>query len=896
MPPVHFRKTLLALAVAGVSMPAYSATLTLTNAGLSESATTVYSEAVTVSGSYTGNDDAIEFEGVRFEQNLILEASIQSSGDYASGFDLDSSEDGVATTIRGSLINRGSIAVEGYGVAAMLLDPAIIEGDLINEGTLSAKGGLVTYGSNQFIYEEGARGLDLSVTQVGGNVHNKGSITVEGERSMGIWMSHDPAGTTIIKGDLINSGTIRATDTVSKLEFDAQGEPIWDDENNRVRTAAVGINLADVSIGNFRNERGGLIEANGELAQGILFEGTQLGGDFINNGEIRANGRYASAVDITSLNGPAQVRQVINNGIIEATGAESIGFLGSFESADPRLINTGTIKGERYAIELEDFADIGSGKPLTIEHRAGLISGGEAAIFSYNGDVNLLWSGGKIVGDLLLNGEDGVSGIGQSTVRVSGDVIFDGSRIQARLVQVDSGASLGMFIGESNAAPVLTVNGNVQFAEGAEIRLTPVAADFTAQGRTYTLVQANQIDNGANNDNLDVTLASPFLNMETTVTANQVTSTVSAKGSDEVADSVRRNGGSRNAQAAIRSFAPLMGRLDENDPVFRAFAHANESEVARLAVQLSPEANGGSTSAAVSGQGLVSNTTSSRTRGARQGMNSGDTFQETGVWVQGLYSEATQDLRQGIPGYNAYSRGIAIGADGKPNPQTTLGLAYSYLDTDVNSATGNQTEVEGHAFTLYSGHELGNYFLDASMTYGFNGNESERRIAGTTAKADYDSRLLGLNLLGGYGFDVQNGLLVEPRVAARYSHVKTESYQESGSSAALRMEEQRQEIAELGAGVRFAGRFDAGQGTLEPQATFMAYHDFADDRATSTASFVRGGSSFVTQGADPANTTYEAGVGVDYLLGAFSLGLSYDFVTKSDFDADSFVAKMRYEF
>ncbi|EHJ93955.1 autotransporter family protein [Vreelandella boliviensis] len=894
MHSVHFRKTLLGLAIAGVSMPTYSATLTLTNAGISESAPTVYSESVTVTGSYTGNDGAIEFGGVIFEQDLILDTSINATGDFVSGLDLAHANDQTRTptTIRGSLINRGNISVEGAGSAAMLLDPAVIDGDLINEGNLSAKGGLI---SGSF-FEEGTRGLDLSVTQVNGNVHNKGTITAEGERAIGIWMSYDSEGDTVIQGDLINSGTIRATDNVSRLEFDEQGEPVWDDENNRVNSAAVGINLANVFLGNLHNERGGLIEADGELAQGVLLEGTRLRGDFVNNGVIRANGRYASGVDITSLNGPAHVRHVVNNGIIEAKGANTVGFLGSFESSDPRLINTGTIKAEHYGIELEDFADIGSGKPLIIEHRDGLISGGKAAIFSYNGDVNLLWSGGKIEGNLLLNGENGNSGIGQSTVRVSGDVTFDGSRIQARLVQVDSGASLGMFIGESNAAPILMVDGNVQFAEGAEIRLTPVAANFTAEGRTYTLVQANLIDNGDDNGNLDVALASPFLDVETRVSNTQVISTVSAKGADEVADSVRRSGGSRNAQAAIRSFAPLMGSLGENDPVFRAFANANESEVARLAVQLSPESNGGSTSAAVSGQTLVSNTTRSRTSSARQGMNSGDSFDESGVWVHALYSDAHQDLRQGVPGYDAYSRGIAIGADGKLNSQAMVGVAYSYLDTDVNSATGNQTDVEGHAFTLYSGYELGHYFLDASLTYGLNNNESERHIAGTSAQADYDSDLLGINLVGGYGYDLQNGLLLEPRFAARYSRVETDSYQESGSSAALRVDEQRQEIAELGAGLRLAGRFSAGKGILEPQAMLMGYRDFADDRATSTASFVRGGASFVTQGADPANTTYEAGVGVDYLLGAFSMGVSYDFVSKSDFNADSVVAKLRYDF
>lgn len=225
-----------------------------------------------------------------------------------------------------------------------------------------------------------------------------------------------------------------------------------------------------------------------------------------------------------------------------------------------------------------------------------------------------------------------------------------------------------------------------------------------------------------------------------------------------------------------------------------------------------------------------------------------------------------------------------------------LGLAYSFLNTDVNGETGNTTEVDGHAFTLYSGYELGNYFLDSSLTYGFNDNESERHIAGTSATANYDSDLLGLNLMGGYSFYMESGLLIEPRVAARYSNVQIDGYRESGSSAALRVEDQRYEAAELGAGVRFAGSFDVGQGTLEPQAKLMGYHDFAADRASTTSSFVMGGTPFVTYGADPVRNSYEAGIGVDYRLGATTLGASYDYVGKTDFSADTFVAKVRYDF
>ena len=197
--------------------------------------------------------------------------------------------------------------------------------------------------------------------------------------------------------------------------------------------------------------------------------------------------------------------------------------------------------------------------------------------------------------------------------------------------------------------------------------------------------------------------------------------------------------------------------------------------------------------------------------------------------------------------------------------------------------------------TLYSGFEQGPVFVDTSLSYGFNDNTSKRNIAGTRAKGDFDSQSLALNLEAGYGLHA-GGVTLEPRVATRYSRLDIDSYREKGSSAALAVSSQRYEAIELGAGARLASQFSVGQGSLEPELKLMAYHDFAADRAGSTSSFVLGGSSFVTHGASPARDSYEASLGVNYRLGALSLGAGYEHVGRSGFDADTLRAKVRYDF
>lgn len=589
-----------------------------------------------------------------------------------------------------------------------------------------------------------------------------------------------------------------------------------------------------------------------------------------------------------NING-GPVEQIINSGTIQADGTAIT--IEGFTTNQPWILNTGNIIGGVNAIDASGALNRPGGT-----------------------GVEMKWNAGTIKGNL----------VGMHEVAIEGPVIFDGQSLEARFVdigwtadnatghlelkqahttistdilQVAQGASLGLTLSSATDVQraLVTVSGDAVFEANSQIKLAARGSDFSVEGTTYTLLEAGRlVDQG-----LSVVSSSALLNVDSyAVNGNTIISTVTGKGTDEVASNIASNGASGNAQTAIKRFSPLLGSLGTNnpdDPVFLAFANADEAQLAQLSEQLAPDVSGGSVRAAVAGQNLISNAVANRTSGIR-GQSSGESFKATGFWVQGLYSDAEQQRRNGIAGYNAYSHGVAIGTDGKVTDQLTLGLAYSFLNTAVNGTTGNKTDVESHAFTLYSGFESGAYFLDGNLTYGINDNSGKRQIASSTAQSDYDSTVLGLNLVGGYTYRINSNLLVEPRLASRYNQVRIDDYKEKGSAAALKVEDQRYESFDLGAGVRIAGSYSLAQGRIEPQAKLMAYHDFAADQTSSTSTFVLGGTPFVTTGAKPARNSYEMGVGVDYLLGAVTLGASYDYVGKSSFSADTFTARVRYDF
>jgi len=868
-----FRKTLLALAVAATALPVSAQIVQLGNEGFFSQLQT-HTDDLQFTGSFNGtNITAIELQGSSIAKDLVFDTRVQVSGRYATGALLTTSGDWERwerSDVGGNLLNKGNISAEGAASSAFFITASHIGGDVVNQGVLSASGepAISTYGETiltETLYLNGT---------IGGNVINGAS------------------GKVIASGTGANGIKLEAAD----IGYVADS---W------------GFYYSDwrPTVGKVINE--GLIHVQGDDSIGIN----------------ASHGRGWPYDPFTRL------KSIENHGTIlaEGNGAVAVNIDGvDFMQRSDHLVNTGLIQSSDTAIKVGDNSSYlynpwgGNFAPVIVN--SGTITAGKNAIESQRNFVAsalLMEDGSKITGNLLgllviqATGNTEFTGTGNADdtpniqtwqLRVGNDaaetpahlnLLGAHTRVDGSLYLAgNSSLGLNLYSASKTDTPVLNVNGYADFGDGAKITLSAQGKDFDVAGSSYTLLKADRI---YTEGQFDLTSTSALLKIDSYVlTDDRLVATVTGKSNDEISRLIGRHGGSLNGQRGVVALNTdgVINRIRQqnpNDPLLQTLLNTSEADLTRIAEQLAPETNGGATQAATTSQNLVSSVTGSRTSSLR-GASSGEAFKEAGVWVQSLYSDATQDLRDGVAGYNAYSRGIAVGADGKLNDQLTLGLAYSFINTDVNGKSGNKTEVDSHAFTLYGGYELGNYFVDGSLTYGLNDNDGKRQIASTQAKASYDSDLLGLNLVGGYTWRINPQVLVEPRLAARYSLVNIDGYREKGSSAALKVEDQRYEAIELGAGVRVAGSFNLGAGTLEPQVKLMAYHDFAADQASSTSTFLLGNTPFVTTGAKAVRNSYEAGIGTDYKLGAITVGVNYDYIGKSGFDADVFSAKVRYDF
>lgn len=848
------RRTVLALAIATASSQSFAVgpveplVFDMTATPVSVNLEPADYSDLTIVGEAVVNDDFFELSNSTVFGQVTNNASLTGTADHLTGLDLNGS------TINGNVTNTGDLTVQGLGAVGMSSDFNEVLGSISNSGNITATG---AYDS---INGHGATGLLIKHTNALGDTRNDGSIVANGDRAVGLQVKMSG-----LDGYLING----SDGTINVVGANSQALSVLDS------TAAV----------------------------------------TYNHGSLTADGLNSKAAYFDS----SELRMIVNSGLMQATGEGSDGLMlrnpvllndANLPATSHGIVNTGTISGDEYGIVVEGPL-LGDSAPLNIHMNGGLISGGSAAIKGDGQDIKLNWNSGVIDGDIDGIGDIDVKGY----VTFGGDVINgnSGSRLAVasngwlnldaatstitRDLDVANGGALRLYVTpETNPeTPILTVGGTATFQNGSQVLLEANPFDFAPQsaGTDYKIIKAGTlVDNGLNLESMSYLLEVKdyFVNDDTLI------ATLAMKDYEVIEEIIISNGVDNNGRSAFMSALAILSAMDENDPVFQAIVNATPEERVEIAKQLLPELNGGSTQALVAGQNLIANVLGARADSLRSGASSGDMLAKTGVWMQALTNDADQDRRDGIDGYSADTNGFALGADGKLNDQWTVGLAYSYLESDVKSDNGNTTDVTGHTVTVYTGFEEGNWFADGSLSYSKNENEAKRHIAGTTAKGDYDSDMFGARVEGGYSFGLTQELALEPLAALRYALVTTDSYDEKGSSAALNVDSARYEALEAGLGLRLKGSFLVGSGLLKPEAKLMAYHDFAADSSSVTSTYILGGNAFTTFGASPVRDSYEAGVGATYELGNFSVGLSYDRLTKTGFDADTVTGKVRYDF
>lgn len=655
-------------------------------------------------------------------------------------------------------------------------------------------------------------------------------------------------------------------------------------------------------------------------------------------------GHVVTVNDLINITG-AVTTDTVNQGTLTFSGNSTVTGAIGLTGARLRAINGGAAGatvtltgGDVFVVDL-DFTSTGTislgsattvtngidfaGSDGTLSLGAGVSitgainnTGAAGGNVTFAGSSNLAGSLGaaNVLGTLTLNGAT-------TTVAVTGSIRADTLNLNGNSLTATTTATLAggaeiinATITSATTNGKLTATGIAIIPATTTLNITVTASDFIASGTQFTIVDgaggggqvadiATITDNSTqlsftqvitNNDDLIIT-ASRSVTYTTTV---PVGSTASAAATTLTA---------LNDAGSTGDLATVLAGLDGLIGTAQAAA----------ILSTTPEVSGGAAAASFSAQGETLGTVSARLGDVRAGLDSsldqgvatgfatGNRFKGVGIWLRGFGSHSDQDKREGVDGYKADTFGAAVGADRRLlEDRLTLGLAYAYAASDVNSTGergGNGTDVTSHQATAYGSYDLGRWYAEGMINLAYNDYDSARLVSiGTinrTAKGDYQGWQYGAKIAGGY--NIGSGPLVfTPMMSLQYSHLDLDGYTETGAdSLNLIVNSENFDQVRSSLGARMAHNLKSGVGGIKLELHAAWLYDLVTDKQEFTSAYSGGGAAFKTEGAEPAR--HGANIGASITLhstGNVSLSANYDAEIKDRYISHNGMFTARYSY
>jgi uncharacterized protein with beta-barrel porin domain len=799
----------------------------------------------------TGELENNNFIGVVDVYNDASIGSISNSGVISGGINFEGN-----AQLKGNLTNSASGQIDGVA----FVEGSSFTGDIINEGAIF-DGFTDGYG-----YVDIAGAIEIN----GDSENNQNNQMVEVTQITGLEL--DPNEPITIDGKIFNTATGSIVNLAEATTVDGgelipfpNGPQITKPNAGVIDQTAIYLNYVNMTDGIY-NE--GLISS--ENGTGIRLENASV--DIISNEKnatIEGGNGYAIFIDDT-----ASVNQIVNSGTI--SGMVDFGVNGglykTIGGVSDEIIN---------ASELHlGAATSGALGALVSQINGSLIFSGDISVDANGSTAGVRYGQLEVSQDATLNGSLFVNVTGETFF--SNDEVLEliktGGTLTTDIDSAETNSLLLDFTPSKDASSLFVTVERNEVADVVEdiITLVPEFEEPDIDSGSGGAVETLGIDSGS---------------------AGAVNVVAVAVALDQVAALIETGEVSEDSELG-KIFASLQG---EDDPV----------ELVRAIKSLQPEAGGGSVEGSVAAAGAVSTVIANRQEDLRNsfyslyetGMVAGDDIAITGFWIQGYDKDTEQDLREAVDGYDLDMYGLAIGADAPINDRTTVGVAISYADSQVDSKgiEGNEMSIDSYQISSYVSFNEDDYYLDALVSYARNEYDGLRNLTtGLTSTSDYAGDQIGLRARGGYPFVLESGLHITPNTAVEYSYLKEEGYTEEGAgNASNQVDSQSLEALVWAAGVSFSYPFTTQSDvTWMPDFHIEVRHDFIADEVELDTNFVGvGGAGFSTNGASIERTAYKAGVGLRaWSQSSLSFMFRYDYTYKEDYKSQAVAATMRYSF
>ncbi len=765
----------------------------------------------------------------------------------------------------------------------------------------------------------------VNFRSLNGRLTNQGSITTSGFFNDGIYIS-STAGILVD-----NQGSITASSSQSNgIHVTELRDSLLSNRGTITTQGSLGNGILigagrGVFVGNE-----GLITTSGPESHGISDE-NGANNSFTNSGTINTTGENSDAINLASStnatiinNAGGQLLSEGGNGITLSSdtsatmtnqgiiSTEIYGVYLGDEASAQQILNSGIIVGGLGGIVADGNSQISQ---LTNQGIIGSISGDAIAVSPTSSVVSGIDNQGIIIGRVNAPGTsmsnsglfDLLNSNQPSQVR---DYVQSSGGILA--LQADNTSNYGQLQASGTAVlngnTVVMTRGSTSFANGDVLsdvvtassivgQPTSVVDDSTryqfTQELTGTSYSLRIIDTGIDNTRAAVTqTGSPHL---TGIAASL--DTLIANNNASAADG--------STSSSLQCGTALTSAL------CAVTSSATAAQMTRTINQLSPLMFGSMAYIELNNLQAFGDIVGSRQEAIRTVGQYNEFNPEKYLWIRPVGRWDHQTQRDGVTGYQADTRGIAIGTDVPLHEQIRAGLAFGVSRTDVNddsSDVRHDAQIESWNLLAYGSFD---FTPDTALTWqtglGRNKTEGNRYLSITNpatdeqtysgvVRSDYDSHTFQAGLGLQSTFYPADKWSLTPMLRTDYYRVKDKGYRENGAGdASLNVDGNTLDALIVSTKAKVGLQLSQ---VVNVHAQAGVGYDTINDRSTTRAHFVgTPDTPFTYRGMEQSPWIATAGVGVtakftDVLDGT----VQYDAQQRSDFTSQSVSLKVRYAF
>ena len=788
-------------------------------------------------------------------------------------------------THTGAVSGTGTLAKDGAGTLTITNDLTHSGGTAINTGALQIGNGGTTGSISGDIVNNGALIFNRSnAVAYGGNLSGSGTLTKEGAGTLTITGNLTHAGGTTIEDGTLQIGNGGSTGSITG-DIVNNGALVF----NRSNVYTYGGDMS--GSGTLTQSGGGTLTVTGNL--------THTGGTTIQNGLVNiGNGGTAGSIS----------GDIVNNGYLQINRSDAYTLTGNVSGSGifwKAGANTLTLTGHvANLINLSGTLRVGNGG--TTGSISNNVANNGTLIFDRSDDLTyggVIASAGSVIkegaGTLTFTGNNTYSG---ATNVNAGVLAVDGSVSGA--VYVNNGGALGGTgtvgattvaaggtLGAGNRIDALTVTGNLTLDANSvyEVEVDPTGTTSDLVHVTGTAYLAGSVvhigENGTYKPFSSYTILTADGGLSGTfgpVTSNYAFLDPALEyGLNDVRLTLTRNDIAFASVAQSRNQRAVAGGLESlplTNPLYMAVAGLTAEEAAQAFNALSGEVHG-STTSALFDVGSAARTLPLRHLRANlsAGMLPGAPIAQADsgasvppsalpqsaaqpMWVEVLGNWQRLDDDGNAASVEHNTGGIFLGGDHAIGNGWRIGGAFGYADSRIKvDARRSKADVDSYSLAAYAGKgfEQGQGKLNVLLgaTHTWHGIDSERDVSvgglNQHLKADYDAKTLQFFTEIGYALPVGNGYTIEPFVGLAWSELRTDSFSESGGSAALSAKRARNDTVTSTLGLRASVEARWGARKARLHGTLGWRHAEGDVAPRTTFAF-DGGQSFTVAGTSIA--------------------------------------------